>query len=260
MSKVFIGVGHGGSDPGAVGNGMRESDVNLEMALAMKAELERHGVTVGISRTRDEDDRLAEEIRECNAFAPDLAVEVHNNSGGGDGFECYINGHDRIARQLAERIEEEVKQIGQNSRGVKVSTRLGWVNRVKAPAVLCEGFFLDSQDSEEVKQIGQNSRGVKVSTRLGWVNRVKAPAVLCEGFFLDSQDSAAADTAAKRGRFGQAYARGVLAQLGVQTQQTAQSPEREKVRKRFSLDESTMGFLDTYRFAQALYQRLAETK
>ncbi len=218
MSKVFIGVGHGGSDPGAVGNGMRESDVNLEMALAMKAELERHGVTVGISRTRDEDDRLAEEIRECNAFAPDLAVEVHNNSGGGDGFECYINGHDRIARQLAERIEEEVKQIGQNSRGVKVSTRLGWVNRVKAPAVLCEGFF------------------------------------------LDSQDSAAADTAAKRGRFGQAYARGVLAQLGVQTQQAAQSPEREKVRKRFSLDESTMGFLDTYRFAQALYQRLAETK
>ena len=218
MSKVFIGVGHGGSDPGAVGNGMRESDVNLEMALAMKAELERHGVTVGISRTRDEDDRLAEEIRECNAFAPDLAVEVHNNSGGGDGFECYINGHDRIARQLAERIEEEVKQIGQNSRGVKVSTRLGWVNRVKAPAVLCEGFS------------------------------------------LDSQDSAAADTAAKRGRFGQAYARGVLAQLGVQTQQTAQSPEREKVRKRFSLDESTMGFLDTYRFAQALYQRLAETK
>ncbi len=84
--------------------------------------------------------------------------------------------------------------------------------------------------------------------------------MLCEGFFLDSQDSAAADTAAKRGRFGQAYARGVLAQLGVQTQQTAQSPEREKVRKRFSLDESTMGFLDTYRFAQALYQRLAETK
>lgn len=218
MSKVFIGVGHGGSDPGAVGNGMRESDVNLEMALAMKAELERHGVTVGISRTRDENDRLAEEIRECNAFAPDLAVEVHNNSGGGDGFECFINGHDRTARQLAERIEEEVKQIGQNSRGVKVSTRLGWVNQVKAPAVLCEGFF------------------------------------------LDSQDSAIADTAAKRKRFGQAYARGVLAQLGVQTQQAAQSPEREKVRKRFSLDESTMRFLDTYRFAQALYQRLAETQ
>ena len=41
MRKVFIGVGHGGSDSGACANGLRESDVNLEMALAMKAELER---------------------------------------------------------------------------------------------------------------------------------------------------------------------------------------------------------------------------
>ncbi len=146
MSKVFIGVGHGGSDPGACANGMRESDVNLVMALAMKAELERHGITVGISRTKDENDRLAEEIRECNAFAPDLAVEVHNNAGGGDGFECLISGKNQVARQLAEKIEAEVKKIGQNSRGIKVSTTLGWVNKVKAPAVLCEGFFLDSSD------------------------------------------------------------------------------------------------------------------
>lgn len=144
--KVFIGVGHGGSDPGAVANGLRESDVNLTMALAMKQELERSGVTVGISRTKDENDRLAEEIKECNIFGPDLAVEIHNNAGGGDGFEVYINGRDSVARQLAERIEAEVRAIGQNSRGVKVSTRLGWVNQVKAPAVLCEGFFLDFSD------------------------------------------------------------------------------------------------------------------
>ena len=144
--RVFIGVGHGGSDPGACANGLRESDVNLTMALAMKTALERAGVAVGISRTRDENDRLAEEIRECNAFAPDLAVEVHNNAGGGDGFECFISGKNPIARQLAERIEREVKGIGQNSRGVKTSTTLGWVNRISAPAVLCEGFFLDSPD------------------------------------------------------------------------------------------------------------------
>ena len=125
MRKVFIGVGHGGSDPGACANGLRECDVNLEMALAMKAELERHGVTVGISRVKDENDRLAEEIRECNAFAPELAVEVHNNAGGGDGFECFVNGRDRTARRLAERIEAEVKKIGQNSRGREGQYRLG---------------------------------------------------------------------------------------------------------------------------------------
>lgn len=222
--KVFIGVGHGGSDPGAVANGLRESDVNLTMALAMKQELERSGVTVGISRTKDENDRLAEEIKECNIFGPDLAVEIHNNAGGGDGFEVYINGRDSVARQLAERIEAEVRAIGQNSRGVKVSTRLGWVNQVKAPAVLCEGFF------------------------------------------LDSSDRVIADTAEKQKRFGIAYAKAVLGQLGVavnsgeQEAETPQSPERKKTRERFHFDDATMRYLDGYRFASALYQRLAETE
>ncbi len=223
MRKVFIGVGHGGSDPGACANGLRESDVNLEMALAMKAELERYGVTVGISRVKDENDRLAEEIRECNAFAPELAVEVHNNAGGGDGFECFVNGRDSVARRLAECIETEVKQIGQNSRGIKVSTSLGWVNKVKAPAVLCEVFF------------------------------------------LDSADRMIANTADKQRRFGQAYARGVLKQLGIPVkaqgqQQPAAPTDRKIVQERFGFDDSTMLYLDGYRFAAALYQRLAETK
>ena len=225
MRKVFIGVGHGGSDSGACANGLRESDVNLEMALAMKAELERYGVTVGISRTRDENDRLAEEIRECNAFSPELAVEVHNNAGGGDGFECFVNGRDRTARQLAERIEAEVK-----------------------------------------KKSGRIPGGVKVSTGLGWVNKVKAPAVLCEGFFLDSEDRKVADTAEKQRRFGQAYARGVLGQLGItvkeqeQQEQPAALADRKAVQERFGFDDSTMLYLDGYRFAAALYQRLARTK
>lgn len=220
MSKVFIGVGHGGSDPGACANGLRESDVNLTMALAMKAELERHGVTVGISRTRDENDRLTEEIKECNAFAPDLAVEVHNNSGGGDGFECFISGKSQTARQLAERIEKEIKQIGQNSRGVKVSTSLGWVRQVKAPAVLCEGFF------------------------------------------LDSADRAIADTADKQRRFGRAYARAVLAQLGIAVKQTGNAAldDRRTAQERFGFSDDTMTYLDGYRFSQALYKRLATTK
>lgn len=146
MARVFIGVGHGGKDPGACANGLKEADVNLIMALALRETLERHGVTVGISRIKDEDDRLAEEIRECNEFAPDLAIECHNNSGGGDGFEVFIYPGSAKARQLAGYIEAEIKAIGQNSRGIKETQTFGWVREVKAPCVLCEGFFLDSDD------------------------------------------------------------------------------------------------------------------
>lgn len=153
MARVFIGVGHGGPDPGAVAAGIKESEANLQMALGLKAELERHGVTVGISRTRDEEDRLTEEISEANAFRPDLAVEVHNNAGGGDGWECYRQTSTAYGQQsfrLAQKIEARVKAAGQNSRGIKTKLMangqdwFGWCRQIKAPAVLCEGFFVDN--------------------------------------------------------------------------------------------------------------------
>jgi N-acetylmuramoyl-L-alanine amidase len=54
--KVFIGVGHGGSDPGAVANGVKEKDLNLQLALACRDELIRHGIGVKLSCTKDEND------------------------------------------------------------------------------------------------------------------------------------------------------------------------------------------------------------
>ena len=70
MAKVFLGVGHGGSDPGASANGFKEKDLNLSIALACRDELVRHGVNVKMSRQQDENDPLTEEIKECNAFGP----------------------------------------------------------------------------------------------------------------------------------------------------------------------------------------------
>lgn len=81
MAKVFIGVGHGGSDPGAVANGVKEKDLNLDIAKACRDELKKNGVKVKMSRTKDEGDPVSEEIKECNAYAPDLAVDIHNNAG-----------------------------------------------------------------------------------------------------------------------------------------------------------------------------------
>ena len=57
--KVFIGVGHGGSDSGAVGY-IVEKDVNLQMALTCRDFLTAYGVDVRMSRTKDEDDDINE--------------------------------------------------------------------------------------------------------------------------------------------------------------------------------------------------------
>lgn len=193
MAKVFIGVGHGGSDSGAIAGGIKESEANLQMALGMKAELERHGVIVRMSRMKEENDPLTEEIKEANAFKPDVAVECHNNAGGGDGFEVFrqTNKYANQSLKLAQLIEKRVKASGQNSRGIK--TRL-------------------------------NSSGTDY---FGWLRQVQAPSVLCEGFFLDNaKDRADFDTAAKQKALGVAYAHGVLDYLGIQIKNNAQQSEK----------------------------------
>ena len=142
--RVFIGVGHGGSDPGAV-KYVKESWANLIIGLELKRLLEAAGLTVGISRIREENDDINEEIREANAFRPNLAVEIHNNAGGGNGWECYIqtNAYAEKSRACAAAIEQEVLAIGQQSRGLKTKS-FGWTRLVNAPAVLTEGFFVDN--------------------------------------------------------------------------------------------------------------------
>lgn len=185
MAKVFIGVGHGGSDPGAVGY-IKEADVNLQMALACRDYLQANGVQVGMSRTKDENDDLNEEIRECNAFDPDLCVDIHNNAGGGDGAEVYYHHLGGRSKILAQNIESELKAIGQNSRGCK--TRL-------------------------------NSAGN--ADYYGFIRLTKASSVIVEGVFVDNKaDAAQADTLEEQRTFGIAIAKGILKTLGIQPNNT----------------------------------------
>ena len=178
--RVFIGVGHGGSDSGAVANGFKEKDLNLAIALACRDELTRHGVSVGMSRTKDESDPLADEIKECNAFGPDYAVEIHNNAGGGDGVEIYHHYGGGKGKTLAQNILNEIVAIGQNSRGLKTK---------------------------------KNSDG---KDYFGWIRQTVAPACLVECAFVDNiKDIVIIDTAAEQKKMGIAIAKGILKTLGI---------------------------------------------
>lgn len=189
MAKVFLGVGHGGSDPGAVGY-IKEADVNLSMALACRDYLQAHGVEVKMSRTKDENDPLSEEIRECNEFNPDYAVDIHNNSGKGDGFEAFHTLNGGKGKILAQNIEAEVKAIGQNSRGLKTKA---------------------------------NSSGTDY---FGFIRSIKAPSIITEGVFVDNvTDAAQADTQAEQAAFGVAYAKGILKTLNIPYQNDARKSE-----------------------------------
>ena len=66
---IAIDPGHGGSDPGAVANGLREKDLTLAVSLALKEELESYdGVTVVMTRTTD--------VRPSENLGTDLSSRV----------------------------------------------------------------------------------------------------------------------------------------------------------------------------------------
>ncbi len=154
--KVFISAGHGGSDPGAVANNTKEKDLNLSIALACRDVLVRHGIEVKMSRTKDENDPLSDEIKECNAYCPDLAVSIHNNAGGGDGAEAFYHYGGGRSKTLAENVLAEIVKVGQNSRGAKTRKNsngkdyYGFIRETSCPAVIVECAFVDNASDLQI--------------------------------------------------------------------------------------------------------------
>ena len=171
--KVFIGVGHGGSDPGAVANNTKEKDLNLSIALACRDELEKHGVSVKMSRTKDENDPLSDEIKECNAYCPDLAVDIHNNAGGGDGAEAFYHYGGGKSKTLAENILSEIVKVGQNSRGAKIRKNsngkdyYGFIRQTSCPAIIIECAFVDNASDLQILATESKRKAMGVAIAKG---------------------------------------------------------------------------------------------
>ena len=204
--KVAVDPGHGGTDAGAV-KYLREEDVNLTMGLACRDFLELHDVAIWMSRTKDVDTDLNKMCRDINAWGADLAISCHNNAGGGDGFEVYHSLVGGKGRALAKNIESEVKEIGQNSRGLK--TR------------------------RSTKFPGQDY--------YGFIRMTKCPAVICEGVFVDNKtDVQIADTLAEQRLFGYAYAKGALKTLGIKEKPVYETTSSMNFRDAASLDSKVL--------------------
>lgn len=148
--KVFLSAGHGGKDPGAVAYGMKEKDINLQILLACKSELERHGVAVVCSRTTDVNDPVAEEAQEANSSGAVIAVSFHTNAAKGDGSETYYYPTSVEGKRLAELCEKHTQAIGQNSRGIKPRENLHFLRKTTMPATLCECAFIDNDTDNNI--------------------------------------------------------------------------------------------------------------
>ncbi|HVP37995.1 MAG TPA: N-acetylmuramoyl-L-alanine amidase, partial [Candidatus Saccharimonadales bacterium] len=125
--RVAIDPGHGGVFPGSVGQaGLRECDVNLDVARLLAAHLQDAGAAVLLTREADSDfvgrdstrlrDDLEARVQLSNAFRPDVFLSIHHNGDANhdtsrDAIETYYRMLDPgasldAASHLHQRLEE----------------------------------------------------------------------------------------------------------------------------------------------------------
>ncbi|MCH6560121.1 N-acetylmuramoyl-L-alanine amidase [candidate division KSB1 bacterium] len=80
LYKVLIDISHGGKDPGAVNQGVKEKDLAFEYAMILKEDLTKAKIDVLLSRSDDEYVTLAQRIDTANDEKVDLVLSLHFNT------------------------------------------------------------------------------------------------------------------------------------------------------------------------------------
>lgn len=146
QKSVVLDAGHGGSDPGAVANGLKEKDINLDVTLKVKAYLESKGVAVYLTRSGDTNPTLTQRAQVCNDKKPYMMVSIHTNAGGGTGPEAYYSAYFKTkSTSLATVLPSTISSYtSMRNRGAKNGDWLGVLKCQKAPSSLVELAFIDA--------------------------------------------------------------------------------------------------------------------
>lgn len=165
--KVCIDPGHGGSDPGAIGNGLQEKDITLLIGLKTNDYLIEAGIDVVMTRETDidvgfaNDDATTELAARCaisNNFGADVFLSIHCNSfsdSSVSGLESsYFEGSAKGA-DLAQCIQAQLMALGGLvNRGINTN-ELYVTSHTDAIAVLVELAFISN--IEDAAKLGNST-------------------------------------------------------------------------------------------------------
>lgn len=118
LKGIVIDPGHGGTDPGAVSNGLKEKDFTLRISKYMYDRLKELGVPVRLTRDSDVTLTPKERVNKVQSFFGDskdvVVVSNHLNAGGGDGAEVIyaLRNNSTLSKKILNELEKE----GQNVR------------------------------------------------------------------------------------------------------------------------------------------------
>jgi hypothetical protein len=158
--KLYLDPGHGGSDPGAQGNGLNEKDIVLDIALRIRTILTNHyeNVEVMMSRTSDTTKSLVERTNEANTWKAEYYLSIHCNAYNGSalGYEDYIHSSlpdSSITAKYRDRMHEEIMKLNQLHDRGKKKANFHVLRETTMPALLTENGFMDNiQDAALMKE------------------------------------------------------------------------------------------------------------
>jgi len=149
MKKVVLDPGHGGKDPGAMGNGLVEKQYVLHVLLRVQNKLLADYANVEVVMTRNTDVfiELVDRSYLSNLENADLYVSGHLNAAGGSGgFETYrypSSKNKEMQDIIHESIYSRLRKLGPVRDRGKKQGNFSVLRRTKAPAILVEYMFVD---------------------------------------------------------------------------------------------------------------------
>lgn len=147
--RICIDPGHGGCQPGAVYQGIREADLTMPMCLELSHRLERMGHDTTLTRLADVDVSLRERCRISDAFGAELFISLHLNaasSAQARGSEVWVWTGSRSWTPAALIQSALVDACGMADRKVRETQKYFVLRHTKALAMVIEPGFMSNTE------------------------------------------------------------------------------------------------------------------
>jgi len=155
---IVVDPGHGGKDDGARNQDAKEQEINLAISLKLKAELEKQGATVVLTRDGAYDlasegatNRKREDMKKraalINQEPTDLFISVHLNAYPNvsiRGAHAFYRKDDEASKAFAQIVQKHLNALTQNEKSSKVGDYY-ILNETNRTGVLVECGFLSNE-------------------------------------------------------------------------------------------------------------------
>ena len=146
--KLVLDAGHGGSDYGAIREGINEKDITLDVTQRVESILRSKGYKVALVRNDDKYVSLEDRVAFSEKEEPEIFVSIHVNSAvSTDPTGIETHWYHDYSKELAEVVHKHmVKEIPSSKDRGLFKSKFYVINHTTVPAILCEIGFLSNPD------------------------------------------------------------------------------------------------------------------